>query len=522
MESRNNLETNGSLRINPLAELLVEISKIKLNGSLRMESAAQKIALYFDAGEMVFAVSNARRHRLFELLLQIGRMTKEELVAAPDFTNDLALKDFLLRSDSFTEEEIRYLIALQISEIVKTALGWDEGEWTFSPLVRARNDIRFAVDLPNMVIEYARNKPAEAIVRKFNNPAESFRVKSVVPANVNLSPTESFVFSRFENLPSTIEAIQALSGLPENETLKIIYTLWISGLLVRENWDTAFSERKVSAILSAHLALKKEEKPSAVAPPIDIAAPATETKAAEPAEDTAPVEQPLPLEEYLDRVDQATTFYEIFAVPPEASAAEIKQIYFSLAKRFHPDLFHTEGDEQLLQRIKRAFTRLAQAYDTLKTDSSREVYDFRMRKQIAEMKAVRSAETTPEEIDSLKRKRLAADNFEQGFDLLLNGDYYSALPFLARAVHYDNDNAHFHACYGKALSMDNKQRYKAEAELRIAIKLDDKKADYRIMLAEFFIQFNLLKRAEGELSRLLTIHPHNKEAQALLDSLSKK
>jgi hypothetical protein len=344
-----------------------------------------------------------------------------------------------------------------------------------------------------------------------------------MPVNVNLSPAESFVFSRFENSPLTIAAIQNLSGLPEGETLQIIYTLWLGGLLTRENWNAAFSERKISAILSARLALKKDEKPLAIeSSEIKAEIPLTETEIKEATEKIAPVEPPISLDKYLERIDQATTFYEMFALPPEASVGEIKQTYFSLAKRFHPDIFHNETDEKLVQKIQSAFTRLAHAYDTLKTESTREVYDFRMRKELAEMKAVRSAETTYEAIDLQKQNQQAAENFENGFDLLMEGDYYAALPYLARAVHFDKNNAYYHACYGKALSMDNKQRHKAEAELLTAIKLDDKKADYRIMLAEFFVQFNLLKRAEGELNRLLAIYPNNREARTLLDSLPKK
>jgi hypothetical protein len=52
------------------------------------------------------------------------------------------------------------------------------------------------------------------------------------------------------------------------------------------------------------------------------------------------------------------------------------------------------------------------------------------------------------------------------------------------------------------------------------MKLDPQNAGYRIMLVEFYIQFSLLKRAEGELQRLLTQFPNNKEAQILLDNLA--
>lgn len=520
MESQNNLDINGDLQINSLAELFAEIAPNKLNGSLRMANAAQKIAVYFDAGEAVFAVSNAREHRLYELLLQTEKITKDQLAAIPDFTNDLALKENLLVNKTLDKEELDRLFSRQMSAILKTALAWQTGAWTFSPLVRIKGDIRIGTDVPNLLIEHARSFSAEDIARKLINPHESFRVKSV-PASINLSPPESFVFSRFETPAMTIEAIETLSGLPGTETRRILYALWLGGLLVRENWSAAFSERKVAAILSARLAVKKEEQlPPAASPP--KTAPQVETKTEEVPAEAAATEEQISLEDYLERVEGAANFYEIFALAPDANLLEIKQTYFSLAKRFHPDLFHREADAKLLRRIQSAFTQLAHAYDTLKTDSTREVYDFRMRKELAQMKAVQSAETTLEAIDEQKQTDQATENFEQGFSLLMDEDYSAAVPFLARAVHFDRNNARYHAYYGKALAADDKQRHKAESELHAAVKLDGENADYRIMLAEFFVSFNLFKRAEGELNRLLAIHPNNAEARMLLDSLPKK
>jgi hypothetical protein len=42
------------------------------------------------------------------------------------------------------------------------------------------------------------------------------------------------------------------------------------------------------------------------------------------------------------------------------------------------------------------------------------------------------------------------------------------------------------------------------------------------MLVEFFVRNKLIKRAEGELKRLLAAFPDNQEALALLDSLQSK
>jgi hypothetical protein len=218
MKSQNNLETIGNLRINPLDELLIEIAQNSLNGSLRISNTAQKIAVYFDTGETVFAASNARQHRFYELLLQTGKITRERLAAIPDYANDLALKENLLKDNLLEKKDIEQFFSRQISEIVKTALSWREAEWKFSPLVRVKGDIRFFVDTPNTLIEYARSLPAEEVARKFKDPRESLRVKTPVPAGVRLSPAESFVFSRFEKMASTIEEIQTLSGQTEAET----------------------------------------------------------------------------------------------------------------------------------------------------------------------------------------------------------------------------------------------------------------------------------------------------------------
>lgn len=522
MESQINLETIGNLRANPFAELLIEISQNKLNGSLRVVNEAQKIAVYFDAGEVVFAVSNARQHRLFEMLLQAGKLTKEQLVIIPEFTNDLALHDFLQKNDLLEKSEVDALFPAQIVEILKTALNWRTGEWTFSPLVRIKGDIRFSIALNNLLADYARNLPVEEIARKLVGSNAAFRVNSAMPSNVNISPQESFVFSRFENSALTVEAIQHLSGLPEAETYKILYALWLGGFMSRENWHAAFSERKIAAILSAKLAVKKDDAPISQPAEKKTETTADEAIEEEQTEETAADEKQISLEKYLEQVEKATNFYEIFALAPDAALAEIKRAYFGLAKRFHPDLFHKEEDANLMQKIQSAFTELAHAYDTLKTESSREMYDFKMRKELAEMKAVQSQETTREAIDSQSQNDQAVENFERGFNLLTEENYEAAIPFLARAVHFDKDNARYHAFYGKALSADSKQRHKAESELQTALKLDNQNATYRIILAEFFIQYNLLKRAEGELNRLLAIHPNNKEAKTLLDSVLKK
>jgi tetratricopeptide (TPR) repeat protein len=131
-------------------------------------------------------------------------------------------------------------------------------------------------------------------------------------------------------------------------------------------------------------------------------------------------------------------------------------------------------------------------------------------------------ESKGESGDAVVNSDRAAEDFERGFSLLMDNKWEAAVPFFARATHFEPRNARYHAFFGKALSGDETQRHKAEGELQTAIKLEPDNPSYRMMLAEFFVRNKLMKRAEGELNRLLTAFPDNKEALALLDSLQAK
>lgn len=520
MNSTTDFEVKGNLRDRRLAELLTEVARARLNGSLRASRAAQKSVVYFDAGAPVFAVSNERRFRLFEFLLRENKISKTQLAALPDFTNDLALKAHLLQTGALSKIEADALFSVQIAEILKDAFAWSDGEWIFSPLVRIKGDIKFNVDAASLLLDYARNLPNADVPRAFAGSDETFAAATRLPDGLNLRPEEAFVFSRFENAALTLDEIGLTSGLPDAATRQIIYALWLGGFLTRQNWRSAFSERQISYILSANLSLKKDEK----APVTEVAAPKVQAappvrKIEKPAivVETAPMPQ-ITLEEYLERTEKSENYYRFFDVAPDAPAADIKNSYFTLARNFHPDLFHRKVEAAKHQRIQNAFTKIAHAYETLKNEKTRTVYDYKMRKELAEME--KSAASGASALE--KHLEAAKIEFERGFELLANENPSDAIPFLARAVHFAGDNARYRAFYGKALAADDRQKHRAEAELQAAVKLDPNNSALRLMLAEFFVRMRLPKRAEGELNRLLTISPGNADARALLDSLPKR
>lgn len=521
MTAQNVLDLNGILRLHPLAELLVEISQARLNGSLRLANRDQKVVVYFTSGEIIYAISNARSFRLFDILLRTGKIDKDVLATNPNYANDLEFARALTAKGIISAEDTTAILSDQIASIIQDAISWAEGEWVFSPLARLRDGIRFTIDINKILLEYSRSLTGEAVFARFKSVNESFSLRSEIAEDLNLLPHEAFVLTRFTDSALHIEQVKLMSGMPDSATFQTLYTLWLGGLLVRTEWNAAFTEKKLAVIKAAKLELKKEAA-HLVSEQTKIRTPAPVVERKPEPEAAVPVEEGIALADYLMRSEGAKTHYEMLGIDINAGAPEVKQAYFAMAKRFHPDHFHHEADALLVGRVQSAFTKLAQAYDILKTPDSREAYDFRMRRELAEQEKRSASGASKEEINRAAQADQSADSFEQGFSLLIDEEYEAATPFLARAVHYSPYNPRYHAYYGKALSFDDTQRHKAEAEMQTAIKLDSTNPTFRMILAEFFIQMGMYKRAEGELTRLLSIFPSNNEARTLLDSLQRK
>lgn len=524
MSSPSNLEISGNLSDYSIPELFVEILGARIDGSLRASHHNCKSIFYFRDGRLAFAISNQRQHRIFEMLLTSGILTKQQLVGIPDFTNDFQLLD-AIRAESLVEPAlIDPVVRRQTESIVLDAFTWRDGQWAFTALARVRGDIDCGIDARPMLIGFGRKMPRDAVIRRFKSLRETFGRFDDLPQGIELQSNEIFVLSQFDGGPLRIEQVHGLTGFSEPENLQLLYSLWLGGFLFRAGWKKAISDHRIAEIHSARLAARKAP-PVAEREPAKTVAP-TPQKPAETPAPAAPVEvrpanpekPELSLDNYLNQVEKADTHYRILNVDMRASTAEIKAAYFALAKRFHPDLYYRKTEPELHRRIQDAFTEIAHAYETLRHEESRQRYDFKLRKVLDELGRM---EKTERESAPAMHKKLteASEIFDHGFNLLMDDEFEAALPYLLRAVSMAPGVARYHAYYGKVLSVDPSQKFKAESELQAAVKLEPENPTFRLMLAEFFIDYNLMKRAEGELNRLLSIAPDNVEARVMLDRL---
>lgn len=515
MTALSSIELRGQIASHLVAELAAEIAQERLDGSLRVSIERRKFVLYFRGGDLVYCVSNVREHRLFSILIELGRLQTHQLAQFPNFQNDLQLAADLAEASIFGEEEIQRVVAVQQQRILVEALSLTNGTWEFDTFARIRKDLESSLDHRSSLVNFARCLTTSTINGRFMSFAETF-----TSVNQNESPDlqkhESLLLEMFNGKPLSIEEMRSAYPLPESALFQALYVLWLGGLLTRGNWNMAFPKAAVEAIRNVRVSLVR---PAAV-PIKETAADNLEEIDTEP-ETIAPqtfetVE--ITLDEYLARVENAATFYDLLGVDAGANTESIKAAYFSLVKQFHPDRFHKHENIDL-RRIQAAFSALVRAYETLKDAETRKTYDFRIRKELelAEKRRKEGIADVSPTVDA--RTEQALDDFETGLAMLMDGETEDATPYLARAAHYKPDNALYRAYYGKALSADRKQRHKAEAEMQVAAKLDPANPKIRIMLVELFIEMKLLKRAEGELNRFLEIAPNNTQARTMLKRL---
>jgi curved DNA-binding protein CbpA len=528
---RNRLGMNGQLKEHPLGELIREISDAKLSGALRVARERVKVVLYLDAGEIIFAASNLRIHRLWECLRRWGVVSDEQLARVGEKGSDIELVEALVAAGLLDQQALEIVLARQVADVLRPALLWTDGTWDFDPRVRLTKDMRVKIETVKLLVESARRLPPPFAVQRFGNRNETISPDKEASTEFDLQPTESFILSRLD-APMRVHELVAVSGLPEAETLHSVYTLTFAGYLRRESWPVAFSPQSVekaqaineavmkrAAATSAAIEEKPEEKKSA---PVAPALPEEE------------IDEQRALDELFARLDRATDYYQVLGISRSSAADAVKRAYLKLAKRFHPDRFHQ--DVSLHSRVETAFTRIAQAYETLKDKQARAVYDLKLEREKEMLRASgfsqpskateRSASTSTTEgarasaqPSTASEQFKAEDAFQQGVAALKQGHQALAVTRLSEAARLAPRQAKYRAAYARALAARTQTRRQAEAEYQAALAIEPQNASYRVMLAELYSDLGLFRRALAESERALLTDPKNAGALALLQSL---
>src|SRR6185295_14302855 len=93
------------------------------------------------------------------------------------------------------------------------------------------------------LLEAARRLPADFIVSRFSDRAEVISPVTDPLVNNNLLPAEVFLLSRLDQ-PVSLRELVAISGIGEQETLQLVYSLALAGVVRREHWKSVLRDQK--------------------------------------------------------------------------------------------------------------------------------------------------------------------------------------------------------------------------------------------------------------------------------------
>jgi hypothetical protein len=483
---------NGQLSEQPLAELIREISAKSLGGRLSLEHDRVKVVTYFADGNFLYAASNLRTLRLREYIKKSALVAEPDLASFNESLPDLELLKQLTAQKLLTANAADQVQTRQVSDVLRMALVWTDGAWVLESRSRLNEQLHLKLDLDSLLLEASRRLPVDFVASRLRNPDEMITPLAEPLINEKLLPAEVYLLLRLDQ-PMPLRELAAISGLGESETLRLVYSLALGGLLRRETWKHA----------------RPPAKPSAAAPPPE----------------PAPDDEAVDVETFLEKIRIAPTYYEVLGVSGAVSAESLKDLYYQLARRYHPDRFR-KAEPELLRRIESTFARITQAYDTLRDDRLRATYDSKLQAR-RKAEQVAAKPTTPAQQPvaagangpAMAAAERAEIHFKEGLAALELGQRKEALGLFASAASAAPREARYRAWYGQLLAANENTRRVAETELLAAVKLDPRNAAYRVMLAELYRDLGLKLRAKGEAERAREIDPENRKARDLLQAL---
>ncbi len=378
----------GSLSDKAIAETIREANVDRKTGILHLERQGLNKRIYFDEGSIVFANSDSDSDRLGQFLIRSGKIDENMLSTALQAMKESGRRfgRTVVELGVMNEESMTELVAEQVREIIASLFEWDSGNYGFEPIERpVDDDVVVNLSTADIMLSGVRRMSDTANFRAALSDLNRVLRYSDSPLLMNnkvtLSPEEGFVLSRVDGT-STISEILTVSPLSEEQTLRCIYGLILTGLLETEGKT---EHRSVPP-------KKVETKPRAPEPIPEVRerekiedGTRQDRQAApdQPASDPS-VEEKALVEEISSKLAsvKAATLYEILGVSQGAGEAEIRTAYYDLAKKYHPDRHHFRQLPAVRDSLEELFLRVTEAYQSLSNPGKRRLYDGKMQQKL--------------------------------------------------------------------------------------------------------------------------------------------
>ena len=447
------------------ARLLCDHAESAASGILTASRGKLRRLFCLEKGWIVFATSNLLEEQFIDFLVRRGALTAQ---AGAEVVLDSARANakpgaYLLAQNKLDPDDLRSALEALVREIATSTLEWPDGAFKFEDgLPKLDGEVKVRLAPRSLVLAHARRYPSSVDALRIRiGPPDLRPVVSptVDDDGLTLDTLGSYLMVRCDGL-SELSDIVKDSPSSEEATLRAVYGFLMAGILHPED-PTVRRERESRA-----------------------------------REDT------LTREECLGRLTMVAgqDHYGVLNIDRTARAKSVREAYYALARRYHPDRFRSGPLTDLLPKFEDFFMLVTNAYNTLIDKDLRAEYD-------AEATNVQVAD--PKTADT---GYLARQNFLRGRALAAQRKYTEAVTFLENAVTLDPGQADFHLELGLVLSRNPRHREEAERRLLQAIELAPATVGAYVALGQMYLKARKLGRAGRMAREALRWEPGHLEA----------
>ena len=242
--------------------------------------------------------------------------------------------------------------------------------------------------------------------------------------------------------------------------------------------------------------------------------PTTQPSGGSASTDAAATDEKLPrdnLTEYVLKKHRSlsqSNHYQVLEVRRDASAEEIEANYLRFLKRYHPDSYFGDMDQETTQALEDIFGRLNEAYATLKSTESRKDYN-----QALDEGTASSGQVTEEDL-ILSRTQL-----EEGKRLYQQGDWRKARSILESARRLNPDSIEAMAFLGRTYlegGTANRMPDKGFELLDRALDAEPERAIFHAFLGDYYRVTEDYAKAVRWYTQALNLDPEVPDVETLI------
>jgi curved DNA-binding protein CbpA len=455
-----------------LGPLLAAKASEKASGLVTASRGKQKRIFCLREGWLVFATSNVMEEQFAEALVQRGVLTPSlrASIAAEAAQQSKKPLEFLLERKLVPEPLLRDAMERHVESLLSSSLEWPDGRTSFEGgLPRLDGEMTVQMSVVALLLRHARQYPKlpDALRVRVGPPDQRFVRVEAGPHGASALEADPIAIRLWNQCDGirTLGELLAASGKDPETALRAIYGLLLAGLATRG------------------------ESPAMGRP-----------------------EAAINREEFLARIAMAAgaDYYGVLGLERSASERQIRDSYYALARRYHPDRFRSGHLQELLLHAEGYFTRVTEAYNTLSNRERRVEYGRTLAREVREPDAAKTTDTA----------YLARQNFIKAKSLLDKKKMVEALVFLENAVRLDDSQADYHFELGQLLVRNVRRRGEAEQQLIRAAELDPSRIGPYLALANLYHRGGKNAEAARMFREVLRWDPTNAEASTMLAELA--